>query len=328
MKPILFAFDFDGTLTKKDTFGKFIVFACGYRKCFVGLLLHFLPIIKMLLHRESSSRVKEQLFTHFFAGMPLSDFDALCRDFAASQPGLIRDGAREALKSACEQGVALIVSASVENWIRPFFSSLPLCVISTKIEVSADGFLTGRFLGANCRGEEKVRRILKQFPNRADYILVAYGDSGGDRELLAFADEAHFKPFRTHLFSEAVRFCVTGGIAVLVQYVSYRLLLPLFSAVCSYAIAYAVSLSVNLMLSAFFTFKVRLTTQKIAGFLFSHALNFTMQTTLLYLLVFLGFKKVYAPIPVYAVCVPVNFLLVRHFLKNKTSVGDKNDTSE
>ena len=59
-----------------------------------------------------------------------------------------------------------------------------------------DGVLTGRFLTRNCYGEEKVNRLNALYPNRQDYHLIAFGDSRGDKELLAFADESHFKPFR------------------------------------------------------------------------------------------------------------------------------------
>lgn len=77
--------------------------------------------------------------------------------------------------------------------------SHPIEVIGTKIEVT-DGRLTGRFLTPNCYGAEKVRRLQEACPRlateRGNYNVVAYGDSRGDREMLEFADEAYYKPFR------------------------------------------------------------------------------------------------------------------------------------
>ena len=87
----------------------------------------------------------------------------------------------------------VIVSASIDNWVLPFFPHV--CVLGTQVEVAHDR-LTGRFLTPNCYGSEKVRRLLQRFPDRQQYRLTAYGDSRGDREMLAFADEAHYKPFR------------------------------------------------------------------------------------------------------------------------------------
>ena len=68
-------------------------------------------------------------------------------------------------------------------------------MLGTQIEVK-DGMLTGRFLTRNCYGQEKVNRILALYPNRQDYYLTAFGDSRGDKEMLAWADESYFKPFR------------------------------------------------------------------------------------------------------------------------------------
>ena len=104
-----------------------------------------------------------------------------------------------------------IVSASIDNWVRPFFDIRNLKgvqVLGTQIEVE-DGKLTGRFKSNNCYGAEKVCRITealsasrtadtgdRTFPDRSLYEIEAYGDSRGDKEMLAFADKGHFKPFR------------------------------------------------------------------------------------------------------------------------------------
>ena len=99
-----------------------------------------------------------------------------------------------------------VVSASIDNWVRPFFDNIAkasrsdLRVIGTEVEADTQGILTGRFRTPNCYGKEKVRRVLAEMPmlekQRDEYLVVAYGDSRGDRELLEFADESHFKPFR------------------------------------------------------------------------------------------------------------------------------------
>ena len=57
--------------------------------------------------------------------------------------------------------------------------------------------VTGQSLTPNCYGIEKVKRLRKVFPDLARRHVIAYGDSKGDRELLAIAAEAHYKPFRS-----------------------------------------------------------------------------------------------------------------------------------
>ena len=95
-----------------------------------------------------------------------------------------------------EGHTVIIISASINNWVEPFFKHRAgVYVIGTMIE-SKDGRLSGRFLTKNCYGREKVNRLLQLFPERKDYWLTAYGDSRGDYELLDFANEGHYKPFR------------------------------------------------------------------------------------------------------------------------------------
>ena len=185
----LFAFDFDGTLTTRDILIAFIRYACGTPRFLLGFLLHAPLLVLMKLRLYSNGKAKQRLFTWFFRGMPLETFDALCKSFARTHRHLLRPETVRLLQQALSEGAeVLVVSASIDNWVQPFFPTVT--VLGTQIEV-IDGRLSGRFLTPNCYGQEKVRRILALYPDRSAYRLTAYGDSRGDRELLAFADEAH-----------------------------------------------------------------------------------------------------------------------------------------
>jgi HAD superfamily hydrolase (TIGR01490 family) len=185
----VFAFDFDGTLTTRDTLIAFIRYACGTSRFLLGFLLHAPLLVLMKLRLYSNGKAKQRLFAWFFRGMPLETFDTLCQSFALSHRHLLRPETVCLLQQALSEGSeVLIVSASIDNWVQPFFPTVT--VLGTQIEV-IDGRLTGRFLTPNCYGQEKVRRILALHPDCSAYRLTAYGDSRGDRELLAFADEAH-----------------------------------------------------------------------------------------------------------------------------------------
>ena len=190
----IYAFDFDGTLTTKDTLLEFIRFAKGTLAFGLGFLRYTHLLVLMKLGFYPNWKAKQKVFAHFFKGMSIDDFDALCQEFAASSKHLLRPKGIEAINKAQSEGSeVLIVSASIDNWVQPFFANVK--VLGTQIEV-VDGKLTGRFLTKNCYGQEKVNRILALYPNRQDYHLTAYGDSKGDKELLAWADESYFKPFR------------------------------------------------------------------------------------------------------------------------------------
>ena len=204
MKKRIYAFDFDGTLTTRDTLIAFIRYAKGTGAFVLGFLRHAHLLVLMKLGLYPNWKAKQNVFSYFFKGMSLEDFDDLCQRFAADNRQLLRpEGVRTLEQARADGADIVIVSASIDNWVRPFFTSpdgladnLPqITVLGTQIEI-ADRKLTGRFLTKNCYGPEKVNRILAQYPNRGKYSLIAFGDSRGDKELLAFADEAHYKPFR------------------------------------------------------------------------------------------------------------------------------------
>lgn len=186
--------DFDGTLTTRDTLLAFIRYAKGATAFWLGFLLHTPWLVLMKLGLYPNWKAKQRVFSYFFGDMNLETFDTLCQAFAKENRHLLRPLAIETIKKAHSEGAeVLIVSASIDNWVQPFFPDVK--VIGTQVEVR-DGRLTGRFLTKNCYGQEKVNRILNYLPDRKTYRLIAYGDSRGDQELLAFADEAHYKPFR------------------------------------------------------------------------------------------------------------------------------------
>lgn len=190
----IYAFDFDGTLTTKDTLIEFIRYAKGSMDLGLGFLRYAHLLVLMKLGLYPNYKAKQKVFAYFFKDTTLDDFNALCKEFAASSSNLLRPNAIEAIDLATKEGSeVLIVSASIDNWVQPFFPQV--MVLGTQIEV-IDGKLTGRFMTKNCYGQEKVNRILSLHPNRQEYHLTAYGDSRGDREMLAFADESYFKPFR------------------------------------------------------------------------------------------------------------------------------------
>ena len=205
------AFDFDGTLTTRDTLLLFIRHARSQWALLGGLLLFSPLLVLMKLHLADNGRTKERLFGHYFRGMLERDFDALCQSFARSHTHILRTAGLRAIQQALDRGERVVVlSASIDRWVeaclRQFLvSSSQFQVLGTEIEV-ADGRLTGRFVTPNCYGSEKVRRLkeyLKEVSPRGDVegatedaFIIAYGDSRGDKELLDYADESHYKPFR------------------------------------------------------------------------------------------------------------------------------------
>lgn len=193
----LHTFDFDGTLTKRDTLIEFIRFAKG-DKFFLKCMLRFFPLLlAMKMGLYPNETVKQKVLSYCFKGMATDLFNDMCRLFARTKKGLLRKKALKCLDEALEKGdKVLIVSASVTNWVAPFFADKQgVMVVGTELE-EEDGRLTGRLATRNCYGIEKVKRIKELFPDRNRYFLTAYGDSHGDARMLDYADKAYYKPFR------------------------------------------------------------------------------------------------------------------------------------
>ena len=124
-----------------------------------------------------------------------------------------------------------------------------------------------------------------------------------------------FEPKRRQQIGEIVRFGIVGGVATLIQYGVYLLMLYAVSPTLSNTIGYAVSFLFNFVASTRYTFKVKTNARHGAGFALSHLINYGLQIVMLHLFMALGFSEKLAPVPMFCVCVPINFLLVRFFLK-------------
>lgn len=192
MKRDIAVFDFDGTLTTRDSFLAFIKWACGPVSYYVGFLRFAPQLLLMFMHLYPNWKAKERIFTHFFKGWQYSWFQALGEDFATELDTMRNEPVIGRLKEHIDHGdTVYVISASLPEWVEPWCRQLGVnAVLATEIEVNDQGRITGRFKTKNCFGQEKVDRLLKVEPERETYVLHAYGDSRGDLELLAFADEA------------------------------------------------------------------------------------------------------------------------------------------
>ena len=198
MKKRLVLFDFDGTITTKDTFLEFIKFYRGIPQFLWGFLLHSPYLACMVFKMIPNWRGKERMLTWFFAGESIEDFnrksDAFCKEVV---PKLIRPKALAEIERHRNEGATVVVvSASAENWIAPWCRNLGLNCLATQLEV-VDNKLTGKINGFNCYGPEKEKRLRSCYKLEEFDEVYAYGDSRGDLEMLALAQQKFYKPFRS-----------------------------------------------------------------------------------------------------------------------------------
>ena len=196
MKKIAF-FDFDGTITTKDTLLEVIKHQKGKVAFYTGLLLNAPVLAGLKLKLVSNQAAKERILRHFFKRMLLTDFQQACDNFIdETLPAILRPGALEEMKRLKASGFEIVVvSASPENWIKKWADANGIGLIATKLQLSGDK-LTGYIDGTNNNAEEKAARIRAEFDLSEYDEIYCYGDSGGDKAMLALATKAFYKPFR------------------------------------------------------------------------------------------------------------------------------------
>jgi phosphatidylglycerophosphatase C len=192
----LVAFDFDGTLTWQDSFLAFLSWRFGVLRYGVGMARMTPSAIAWLKDRDRTA-LKRALVRQFLVGLDTAVVGDSAKRFAATKgQSLLRPDAVRRWRRWQAQGARLlIVTASPELVVAPFAHGLGAhALIGTQLAVDSAGRLTGELEGRNCRGLEKVARIKALFGSGAR-LEAAYGDSDGDLEMLALADEAGMKVF-------------------------------------------------------------------------------------------------------------------------------------
>ena len=196
MKREIAFFDFDGTITKKDTLLEFIKFSKGKIRFYLGFIVNLPHLVAFKLGIISNQSAKEKILRFFLKDMPISVFKQYCEKFSKYVlPKLIRPKALKEIQRLKQNNtLVVIVSASPENWIEEWAQNLQLELIASRLELDG-GKVTGKILGKNCHGDEKVNRIREIYDLSQYYIVAAYGDSIGDRPMLELATTAYYKPF-------------------------------------------------------------------------------------------------------------------------------------
>ena len=117
---------------------------------------------------------------------------------------------------------------------------------------------------------------------------------------------------------EAIRFCIVGVLATIVHYGIYLLLKGVINVSVAYTIGYVISFIGNFVLTNVYTFKTQATAKKGIGYVICQVINYLLHIGLLNVFIWMGVPSSLAPIPVYCIVVPVNFLLVRKVVKTNT----------
>lgn len=184
------AFDFDGTLRPGDSLLAFLATVVPRRRLARALAGSWRQLALVPAGGRRRDAAKAAVLARALAGVPVAVVEEAAAAFAARLEGELRpDVLARARWHAAQGHEVIIVSASPERYLIPLAERLGfVAVLATRLE-EAEGRLTGRLAGANVRGPEKVRRLAEWLVGEP-VVLWAYGDSAGDRDLLAGADHA------------------------------------------------------------------------------------------------------------------------------------------
>jgi len=196
VNPPLVAFDFDGTITTKDSFTAFLKWRAGPARYALGLVRLLPAALAYLAHRDRG-RIKAAAVWEYLKGVPKAEVEADARTFAELYAAkLFRPDALAAWRRWRAEGARLvIVSASPDFVVAPFAEKLGADrLLATGMAYDADHRVAGAFATPNCRGPEKIVRLKQAFGPDLK-LKAAYGDTSGDREMIAIAEIKGFKVF-------------------------------------------------------------------------------------------------------------------------------------
>ncbi|MFL5297173.1 MAG: HAD-IB family hydrolase [Phenylobacterium sp.] len=190
------AFDFDGTLTVHDSFMAFLKWRTTPLRWILGLARLAPAALAYLFHRDRG-RIKAAAVAEFLKGLPRASLEAEANAFAAAcSRKLLRPDAVAAWKRWRDDDVWLaIVTASPDVIVAPFARELGADeLIGTRLAIDEQDHVVGAFLTPNCRGPEKIARLKAAFGDDFE-LKAAYGDTAGDREMIAMAEIKGYRVF-------------------------------------------------------------------------------------------------------------------------------------
>jgi len=190
------AFDFDGTLTRRDTLWAFTHYVAGTTQWAIGLIQLLPGLVAYKSGLVDNQTAKERVLTHFLGNHTVDQLNKWGEQFCNKRLlSFLNTQGMARLDWHQSQGhVCLLVTASLTFWTQPFANQNGLILIASQPEIKGEIF-TGNILGNNCYGEEKIKRLETWLAGRVPDKSYAYGDSNGDLPLLNWVDEGYYRSF-------------------------------------------------------------------------------------------------------------------------------------
>lgn len=191
----LYCFDFDGTLTYKDTMFMYLKFY-DPTKFRLQFLKHVPLFVLLKLRLAETEKVKKSFIGSILKGQTQEKIEKKSRQFfEANYPKIVRENALDFIKNIDRENTqSLMVTASLDIWAKPFADAFDMKLLATQAEFK-NGVFTGNFIGKNCNGKEKLSRIQEEIKDKKYDKILAFGDTSGDKPMLKWANEGHYQFF-------------------------------------------------------------------------------------------------------------------------------------
>lgn len=192
-------FDFDHTMTDRDSLLPFLFYVKGFWKTLYHLAALTPTFARFLVGNLSRQKTKEKILTRFIGGRLFTEVNALGQSYSDHQlDSYLKPEALQRLAWHQSQGHrCLLVSASLEFYLKHWAKRHGFeNVIASILELTPTGCVTGKLVGLNCWGPEKERRLVAYLGSTENVQLYVYGDSRGDQEILALADYPFYRTFQ------------------------------------------------------------------------------------------------------------------------------------
>lgn len=191
----LVLFDFDGTLTTRDSINEFLRFHIGAAGFLSIVVRNCIDILLYIVGLKNNTEIKRVILGRYLRGISNKKFHQKCVEFVhEGLPFILSTNALLALHAHIQRGDRVIItSASPEDWIYLWAKQYNVEVIATKLGRQKNT-LTGEITFNNF-GIEKVVAISQRIPNVKDYEVWVYTDSHSDDPLLSLADVQWYRSF-------------------------------------------------------------------------------------------------------------------------------------
>jgi phosphatidylglycerophosphatase C len=197
-KPVVAVYDFDGTITDRHTFWRFLRELTGPFK-FWYIVVTMIPWIFGIYYRGTSIMdAREVLIRRLLKGTTKKRFYEVSHQFAREQiPLWVKPEAKASIAHHLAEGhVLLLISNSASSYLKPWANTMGFHQFyGSEFEFDARGKMTGELSGTHCQGAEKLKRLKEYLGNLDDFELHVFGDSEGDLDMLEAADFAYYLTF-------------------------------------------------------------------------------------------------------------------------------------